>query len=348
MPELIRRTAILCCALAVVSSAGAQEKSSVTGAQPEVLFSEYSPLAASAELVRRTFTPLDAQQVAEGLEHSGTQLPAQSVDLSAEKFVLYVPAQAPAGGYALLVFVPPWDDARLPDGWREVLDRYGMIFVSAARSGNDQNVTTRREPLALLGAYNVIQRYAVNPQHVYVGGFSGGSRTAMRLAVAYPDLFRGALLNAGADPFVPPGAAVPPADLLRTLQESSRLVYVTGERDTALPTDVASRQSMRRWCVMNVDSQITLNQSHDVAKAYALASALRLLVSPPAYDAAKLASCRAGIEKELNSRLDKVQELIDAHKRPGAQALLREIDRRFGGLAAPRSLALQSAINLGP
>lgn len=323
----------------------AQEASAGTGLQTEVQFSAYSPLSASAELLRRTFTPLDALQMRQALERSGRQLQPQSVDLSAERFTLYVPPQAPAGGYALLVFVSPWDDARVPDGWREVLDHNGMIFVSAARSGNDENVIARREPLALLAAYNVMQRYAVNREHVYIGGFSGGSRAALRLAVAYPDLFRGALLNAGADPFGPPGVAVPPADLLRTLQEASRLVFVTGEHDAALATDMESRQSMRRWCVANIDSQITLNRSHEVAGAFALKSALRVLLSPPTYHAAQLATCRAGIEKELNSRMDKVQELMAAGKRPAAQDLLTETDRHFGGLAAPRSLELQSAID---
>lgn len=58
----------------------------------------------------------------------------------------------PPHGFALLVFVPPWQDARLPPEWAKVLDRYGAIFVSAARSGNDENVLGRREPLALLAA----------------------------------------------------------------------------------------------------------------------------------------------------------------------------------------------------
>src|SRR5208282_4778992 len=53
---------------------------------------------------------------------------------------------------------------------------------------------------ALLAAQNIMHRYTVNPDRVYVAGFSGGSRVAMRLALGYPDLFRGALLNAGSDP----------------------------------------------------------------------------------------------------------------------------------------------------
>lgn len=50
-------------------------------------------------------------------------------------------------------------------------------------------------------------------------GFSGGSRVAEIAALAYPDVFRGAILNAGADPIDgQDGIDKPPADLLRAFQ----------------------------------------------------------------------------------------------------------------------------------
>ena len=77
-------------------------------------FSEYSPLSTSAEIMRRLLSPLTAREVQRSLERSGEHLREQSIDLTAERFVLYVPPQAPPGGYALLVFIPPWDEAQLP------------------------------------------------------------------------------------------------------------------------------------------------------------------------------------------------------------------------------------------
>jgi len=71
--------------------------------------------------------------------------------------------------------------------------------VTAANSGNDAPTIDRREPLALLAAHNTMKQYPVDPQQVYIGGFSGGARVALRLALAYPDVFHGALLNAGSD-----------------------------------------------------------------------------------------------------------------------------------------------------
>ena len=333
----------LCLAASIPEASAA---ATATGLSSEVVFTEYSPLAASSELVRRLLSPLAAAQVQGMLNRSSERLIEQSIDLGAERFVVYVPPQVPPRGYALLVFVPPWAEGRLPAGWNAVLDRYGMIYVSAARSGNAENVLGRREPLALLAAYNVMQHYPVDPERVYVGGFSGGSRIAMRLALGYPDVFRGALLNAGSDPLgggVPP---LPPAELFQRFQDSTRLVYVTGEHDTARrATDADSLQSMRRWCVFDVDSVITPAAVHEVATPAALANALHALTTPSRPDAAKLASCRSDVAKDLAVELQQARTLIEGGKRAEAQKLLLDIDRRFGGLAAPQSLELQKALN---
>jgi pimeloyl-ACP methyl ester carboxylesterase len=316
-----------------------------SGLQTDVVFTDYAPFSSSGELVRRLLSPLAAAQVQAALTRSAEHLVEQSVDLAAERFVLYVPEQVPLAGYAVLVFIPPWQDARLPNGWAPVLERYGVVYVSAARSGNDENVMGRREPLALLGAFNVMQRYHVDPTRVYVGGFSGGSRIALRLALGYPDVFHGALLNAGSDPL---GTLVPPLpsrELLQQFQESTRLVYLTGEHDaTHLAMDADSMQSLRHWCVFNVDAQVTPGVAHEIAGAAALAGALHLLQAPPARVTARLASCRSDLERELAAALGKVQSQRAAGNRDAARKLLLEIDRRFGGLAAPRSLELQAAL----
>ena len=314
------------------------------GLQPQVVFDAYTPLAASGELLRRTLTPLDYLRVQQQLTRRGETLAARMVDLAAERFVVYVPPQPPPGGYALLVFVPPWHDARLPEGWGGVLDRFGMIYVSAANSGNLENVSERREPLALLAAHNLMQRYPIDPRHVYVGGFSGGSRVALRLAVAYPDLFHGALLDAGGDPLGIPGVAIPPGELMQQLQQASRLVYVTGERDPVQTSDVESRQSLRKWCVLNVVSQVTLGRSHETLNSFALASALRPLTAPLQPDTAALERCRAAIGRELDTELGKIRALLESGQHAQARKLLDDLDRRFGGLAAPRSLELQQAL----
>ncbi len=187
---------------------------SPTGLQRDVVFSQAAPLASSAELVRRLLSPLAAERVRAAIAASGKVLNEQSIALPEESFILYVPPAPPPRGYGLLVFVPPWEEARLPPDWPPVLDRLGVIAVSAARSGNRADIFGRRAPLAVIAAQNVMARYPVDPDRVYIAGFSGGSRVAMRLVLGYPDLFRGAILNAGSDPVGEGEAPLPPRELL--------------------------------------------------------------------------------------------------------------------------------------
>ncbi len=317
-------------------------------------FTDYSALSTKLELARRSLRPLTAARSPRILTQSGPQVSEQPVDLSHEAFVLYVPARPPPRGYALLVFVPPWQDARLPAGWAPVLDRYHVIFVSAARSGNEASVLGRREPLALLAEHNVVARYPVDPQRVYLAGFSGGSRVAMRLALAYPDVFRGAILNAGSDPIGDADIPLPPRDLFLRFQSSSRLVYLTGEADlTNLEMAAVSMRSMRKWCVFDTDAEVNPRvgrsvAGHEVADSAALSRALDAMLKPVRPDPDRLAACRSGLEGELLAELQRVESLIATGKREAAQESLEEIDKRFGGLAALRSVELAGKIELLP
>jgi hypothetical protein len=133
--------------------------------------------------------------------------------------------------------------------------------------------------------------------------------------------------------------------LFLRFQEHSRIVYVSGEQDpTALSMDAASSSSLRKWCVFELHAEVTPRARHEVADPSALTRALRALLVPAAPPSEKLAACRADLEKQLTAQLDKVQSLIGAGERPKAQKLLTETDRQFGGLAAPRSIELQAAL----
>jgi len=305
-----------------------------------VNFSRSTGIAGNAERVRRLVSPLSALRLERELAQSGTTLTAQlPIRLADERFGLYLPAQQPAKGFGLLVFVPPWQEARLPPGWSAVLDRFGIIFVSAFKSGNEESVFNRREPLALLAADNVMARYPVDPERVYIGGFSGGSRIALRLALGYPDVFRGALLNAGSDPIGDRDIPLPPRELFERFLTSTRIVYVTGERDAGHVTgDAVSLRSLHQWCMFSTDSQTELRTEHTVATAAALTRALDYLQEERPPESARLAACRTGIEAELAAKLKNTEALISAGRRAEAERALQAIDERFGGLAAPRSL----------
>lgn len=241
--------------------------------------------------MRRLYNPL---------EYAGRTLHGQPLDLAKERYSIYVPghARSPSGTYSLLVFIPPYPRAEVPRQWIPVLDRNNTIFVTAANSGNEAPTVNRREPLALLAAYNVMRQYNVDPQQVYIGGFSGGARIALRLALGYPDLFHGALLNAGSDPIGTTDVPLPPADLFKRFQESTRLVYLTGERDEEnLAGDMHSRRSLEKWCVFDVVTQTEPRTGHQLADAFSLGRSLEALLGTRQTPSDKLEACRNRLAK---------------------------------------------------
>jgi dienelactone hydrolase len=321
-------------------------QSEVTGLQRDVIFTEYSPLSRNTELAQRLLSPLYAARVHRELAQSAQTLREQPIDLAREHFAVYVPAEAPAHGYALLVFVPPWQEAIVPRPWITVLDRLGIIFATAAQSGNEENIFDRREPLALLAAYNIMHRYPVDPERVYIGGFSGGSRVALRIALGYPDVFHGALLMGGTDPIGDVQAPLPAPDLFRQFQNSTRLVYLTGAEDSLnLDKDVGSRLSLRQWCVFDVDTEAMPRQGHEVADANSLYQALKELANHEPDDPAKLVDCRARVDRELTVKFEQLAGVFASGRLQDASELLSKIDSRYGGLAAPQSIALLQQID---
>ncbi|QUD87968.1 PHB depolymerase family esterase [Phenylobacterium montanum] len=344
-PDLaaLRRRAL--CGLAGMLALAA---SALNGLQASIVFDRYSPLSRNEEMARRLLSPLEAERVRRQLAATGEAMRDQAVDLAQERFLLDVPAHAPPTGYGLLVFIPPWPDARLPAGWGDALDRRGVIFVTAAHSGNDDSAYGRRNPLALIAAANVMARYPVDPARVYVGGFSGGSRVAMRLALAYPDLFRGALLDAGSDPAGSGITRLPSRALWEEAEGGLRLVFLTGEHDeAALSAAADSVQSMRRNCLLSVQSRTLSGLGHELAGGDSLARGLDLLDQPKTPDPARLAACRAALQRSLDEGVEQVRQDLARGDLAAARKRIIALDTRFGGLAEQRLVDLAETCGCG-
>src|SRR5258707_5441759 len=317
-----------------------------TGLQSDVVFSDYSPLSSSAEVLHRLLSPLNAAEVRKRLAHSTVTLRDQPIDLAQERFTVYVPSHLPTQGYGLLVFIPPWENAMLPRGWAATLDRRGVIFVSASNSGNAANILDRRDPLALLAAHNIMQRFRVDPERIYIGGFSGGSRVALRLALGFPDVFRGAFLNAGSDPIGDAQTPFPPPELFSRFLEMTRIVYISGQNDAVnVEKDAASEQSLLEWCVFDWYAERSPWAGHEVAGPAVLGRALDMLDKHAKPNVARLNNCRLRINQELGKQMNQASDLLDAGNVDGARRLLNKIDARYGGLAAPRSVDLAARID---
>lgn len=312
----------------------------------DVVFDRSSTLSSNDELLHRMLTPLTQKRGEEMLQATGQKLRDQPIDLAKEKFTLYVPAgDPPKEGYALLVFVAPWEVPTKPNFWRPALDKHQFLFVSASGAGNETKVYDRRMPLALLAYENMRARYPVNPARIYIGGLSGGSRVAEMTALGYPDVFRGALLNAGADPIGGSDGIHLPSRELFDLFQRMRIVFVTGEHDEQnLHDDLVSRVSMRDRCVFNVDVRVAPRLGHEPLSPEAFGRALDDLEKPAAVDEQKLAECNQKLQGELQKRLGAVRAALDDGDRGRARRMLSAIDTEYGGLAARQVSALDDAL----
>jgi predicted esterase len=329
--------------LAIAASPAAPQP----GQTAQVTFTDYPALARNSEIVRRTLSPLSQEIIRRRLAASRTAMAEHSVDLTKARFVVYLPSRRPAAGYGLIVFVPPSDDAKLPSGWAAVLDRSGFIYVSATASGNDQAVLTTRIPLALIAAGELLQRYEIDPARIYVGGFSGGSRTALRIALAYPDVFHGVLLNAGSDPIGEPPDILPPADLFSRFQ-ASRVVFVTGALDlSARASDANSAQSMSSHCVFNVRTIVVPATGHAVAASAVFSDALDSLQRDSPREQGRLEACRAAFTARLGGAVSEARALVAAGRGVAARTRILALDRSFGGLAAEQIIDLAGACACG-
>jgi pimeloyl-ACP methyl ester carboxylesterase len=202
-------------------------------------------------------------------------------------------------------------------------------------------------PLALLGYENIRRRYRIDADRVYVGGLSGGSRVALRVALAYPDVFDGALMNAGSDPIGGDQVALPPADLFDRFQQSTRIVFVAGERDEFnRHADAVSQASLRSWCVFNLDWVTMPRRGHEIATASGFAEALKDLEMPHTVDIQKLDGCRANIQRELASKIADAEAAIDSGSRSKGIEAMNAIDARFGGMADEAIQQLQGKIDV--
>ncbi len=221
--------------IAAALAAPAAEPKPGRGGAYKVRFAERSPWSAKDEMFRRAGNPPASvmKQVPDALAY----------DLARESFQVRVPdGDAPPAGWGLLVWISPGPfGGTLRAETHTLLAQHRLIWVGANASGNDR-VRWDRWGLALDAVWHAQKLYKIDPERVYVAGFSGGGRAASALTLLYPDVFRAGLMVMGIDWYrdlpVPdhPGAhwpapfEKPPRDLLRLARER-RFVLLTGERD---------------------------------------------------------------------------------------------------------------------
>ena len=307
-----------------------------------VTFANPTPLARNDELIRRLFSPFAAADLARA--NDPTALTAFPIDPKDERFGLYVPTKKPDRGYALVVWVSPLDGAGMPPGWPAVLERSGVIFVTAARSGNFTSPIGRRFPLALIAAANVPRHYPVDPNRIWIAGFSGGSRIAERLALAYPDVFSGAILDGSSDDIGSTDVPLPTRVNFERLLDRTAIVLSSGEKDS-VNVDSAWKvaSSLRRHCFGRLSVEVRRREGHVMMNGRSLASAIEFLDRTRSEPPPSNRQCREKLYSKIDGELVQAEAMVQRNGH-SARGAIRTIDRRYGWLAAPRSLDLLARI----
>ena len=339
---LRRRRAVLLAGIALATCGFAG--SSSQGPHP-VTLDVLSPLAASDRLVERLLSPVTQLRIDRYVDRAKTGLATQSIRVGEETFDLFVPATPGPSGYGVMVYIWPGDEMSMPFSWRRLFEARHLIFIAARRSGNGQNVLERRLPLALHGLEYARRHYRIDPERVYLGGFSGGSRVAQKLALGYPDVFRSLMLAGGSDPIGTAGFVPPSRELMRLFQRHTRIVFATGTQDLPNRTkDARTHASFADFCVRGVRDISPSRTGHWVPEDRVMARVLDALEEPVKDDDAAFSGCDRALEIRVRAGLDEVQRLSAAGREDDARDKLAALDELYGGLAAPDSLRLAEAL----
>lgn len=160
------------------------------------------------------------------LDQVTTDTVSEFMDVDAEiTWQIYVPESydpiKPAG---LLVYISPSDKGWLPRKWEPVIDESNLIWIAAHESGNEQ-IVARRMLYAVLGPQIAGSKYLIDPDRVYLSGFSGGGKVSGMVAINFANVFRGAVYICGAEHWIED----PPAHFAHV--QSNRYVFLTGSND---------------------------------------------------------------------------------------------------------------------
>jgi predicted esterase len=224
-------------------------------------------------------------------KHFGFTVPLPEYAITNESFQLKVPkALGTNESWGLLVWISPSDEPSLPAAWDLELAEHHLLFVSPRRSGNARHPLDRFR-LALDATCNMCRRYPVDRKRIYIGGFSGGSRIASMLGVAYADVYTGTLCVSGVNFYKDilaaggqyyPATFTPNPGVLPLGKRGGRFVLLTGQHDeNRANTERISTQGFKREGFRNVLYIEAPGLGHEMPPAATLGSALDYLASDP-------------------------------------------------------------------
>ncbi len=224
---------LLLLGLAATLSASGQDTDPLAGVSPgirtTVRFSESPPQSSDPLQVR--YRLMAAEE-------------PPAYDVSKEEFEILIPdSYGKSRPHGLFIWIHSGNTPQIPKEWEPVLAKHKLVFIGAKNSGNPRNVFDRIR-LAIDANHNVRKHLNIDGRRVYVSGFSGGSRVASMLGVAWGEMFSGTIccmgVNFYTDIAAPDGKTyglsyLPDEGLLPLVKEHCRIALITGEKDFNLP-----------------------------------------------------------------------------------------------------------------
>lgn len=170
-------------------------------------------------------------------------------DLSLENFMIFVPeSYSDRVPHGLMVFISPVDNMTFFSlHWAELFAEEKIIWIAAFRGGNRQPID-RRIRLALEARKHVVENYNIDPDRIYVSGFSMAGSAASALLYQFPDAFNGSTHFCGALRLDKEKVS---KEAIRKLLEK-RVFIVTGTKDEFRPDCVAAADSLKEVGIKTV------------------------------------------------------------------------------------------------
>jgi predicted esterase len=221
-------------------------------------------------------------------EHPRFQVPPTIV--SEQLYVRHPRAQDPSRPKGVVLYLGSTDDAAVPEGWGDALDKASLIFVAPRNAGNDQPVA-HRYALASLALSQLLESEDVDPSRVYVAGDSGGARLAVMLGYYEGNRIRGVIASSGANfhapvPFgqspneAPYGMAPADPSEIDRARSDVTFVFITGGNDRRRPRIQAIVDNGFKSDGFRAHLIDLPDMAHGPCPGSALTEAIRLIESP--------------------------------------------------------------------
>jgi len=208
-------------------------------------------------------------------------------DVNKEEFEIIIPAAyQKAKAHGLFIWINAGNEPQIAKEWEPVLARNELVFIGAKNSGNSRNIFDRIR-LAIDANDNLRKYLNIDGRRVYVSGFSGGSRVASMLGVAWGEMFSGSIccmgVNfytdvAGTDGKIYGLSYIPDETLLPLVKEHCRFALITGEKDFNLPNTLgAFENGFKKEGFKHVQTFTVPGHGHQPPPAEWLEKAIRFL-----------------------------------------------------------------------